>query len=107
MKITIVHGAPWEVAKRGAELAFAHYGVKYARYEPRLSWEAPNRFRFSLSAKGLRVSGTATIDDGTVAVDIEVPFPFRVFESRARQAVTREVQIWVAKARETGPASPG
>jgi hypothetical protein len=99
MKITIPHDAPWEVAKRGAELAFAHYVVRYARYEPRLSWESPKRFRFSLTAKGLRVSGTATLDDGSVAVDIEVPFPFRVFESRARQAVAREVALWVAKAR--------
>lgn len=107
MKITITHGAPWEIARQGATLAFEHYAVRYARYEPRLAWEAPNRFRFSLTARGMRVGGTATIDDGTVAVDIEVPFPFRIFESRARQAVAREVTVWVEKARRGQSGSRG
>jgi hypothetical protein len=99
MKLVIRHDAPVEIAKRGADAAFAYYVVRYAAYEPRVTWKTPRSFDFSIKAKGIRVNGTATLDDGTVAIEMSIPFVFRVLEARATAAVTREIRIWIDKVR--------
>ena len=76
MKLVIHHDATVEIARKGAEAAFAAYSV---------------------NARGVHVAGTATLDDGTIAVEMRVPFVFRVLESRAKAAVTREIHGWLAQ----------
>lgn len=99
MKLVIHYDAPVELAKRGAEAAFAHYVVRYAQYEPRVVWRSERSLDFSLKAKGIRVTGSATLDDGAVAIEMAVPFVFRILEARATAAVTREIHIWLDRIR--------
>ncbi len=99
MKLVIHYDAPVELAKRGAEAAFAHYVVRYAPYEPRVVWKSDRTFDFSLKAKEIRVTGSATLDDGAVAIDMAVPFDFRILEARATAAVTREIHSWIERVR--------
>lgn len=97
MKLVIHHDATVEIARKGAEAAFAAYSVKYAQYRPTVTWRSPQSFEFSVNARGVHVAGTATLDDGTIAVEMRVPFVFRVLESRAKAAVTREIHGWLAQ----------
>ena len=99
MKLVIHYDAPVELAMRGAQAAFAHYVVRYAQYEPRVVWKSARSFDFSLKAKGIRITGTATLDDGAVAIGMAVPFVFRILEARATTAVTREIHTWIDRVR--------
>lgn len=109
MKLVIHFDAPVELAKRGAEAAFAHYLVRYAQYEPRVVWRSERSLEFSLTAKGIRVTGRATLDDGAVAIEMAVPFVFRILEARAKAAVTREIHTWIERIRaaDAAAAAPG
>ena len=104
MKLVIKYDAPVELAKRGAQAAFAHYVVRYAHYEPRVVWKSDRSFDFSLKAKGIRVHGSAALDDGAVAIEMAVPFVFRILEARATAAVTGEIHTWIERVRATEPA---
>lgn len=105
MKLVIHYDAPVELAKRGAEAAFAHYVVRYAHYEPRVAWRSDRSFEFSLKAKGIRITGSATLDDGAVAIDMAVPLLFRILEARATAAVTREIHSWIERVRASEAAT--
>jgi hypothetical protein len=100
MKHFVPHDLTLEQACQVARKAFEHYRERYAKYHPRLTWSTETKAEASFRAKGLTVRATIELLPHGVAVDLKVPFLFRIFRSRAEAVVRREVRYWCAQVDE-------
>jgi putative polyhydroxyalkanoic acid system protein len=99
MKHTIEHDLDLATAKKVTDRAFAEYGSRYPDYEPTLSWTNDRRANVSLNAKGVKLKGEMLIAEGSISLDLDVPFLFRPFQKKAIEVIDREVKVWIEKAR--------
>ncbi len=99
MKHVMPHDLPQETARKVAERAFAAYQDKYAKYNPRLTWVNDTRADASFSAKGISLKGTLELLPKAIAFDLDVPFVFRLFKSKALAIMERELKVWTEKAK--------
>ncbi len=99
MKHVVQHDLSPELSKRAAECAFEHYRERYAKYEPSLRWTSDTVAEASFSAKGIGFNGTVTLLPDAICFELDVPFVFRIFKSRAIAIVDREIRSWTDKAK--------
>jgi Putative polyhydroxyalkanoic acid system protein (PHA_gran_rgn) len=99
MKHTIEHDLDLATAKKVTDRAFAEYGTRYPAYEPSLRWLDDRRADVSFNAKGVRLSGAIALAEGSISLDLDVPFLFRPFQKKAVEVIDREVHVWIEKAR--------
>jgi len=99
MKHTIEHDLSLSTAKKVTDRAFAEYGTRYPDYEPKLTWIDDRSADVSLNAKGVHLGGKMEIDEKSISLDLDVPFLFRPFKSKAIEVIDREVKVWIEKAR--------
>lgn len=98
MQHVVKHDLSRDTARKVAEHAFHSYRQQYAKYNPTLTWVSENRARASFSVKGMMLTGTIDLLPNAIAFDLDVPFVFRVFKSRAIGIIERELKAWTAKA---------
>jgi len=94
MRHVVHHDLEPELARRVAERAFASYAERYAKYEPKLTWQSATRARASFHAVGITLGGTVDLDPGAIAIELDVPWIVRPFTGRAIAVVEREVRFW-------------
>jgi hypothetical protein len=99
MKHTIAHEFDTAMAKKVTDLAFAEYARRYPDYQPTLRWASDQRADIAFNAKGIKLSGAMLLEQGSIVMDLDVPFLFRPFQKKAMEVIEREVQIWLDKAR--------
>lgn len=99
MRHAIAHDLSPELAQRTARAACAHYCERFARYEPRITWRDEHNADLQFSAKGLSIKGKVAVANGSLVVDVDIPFLLRPFQGRAVEIVERELQKWIAKAK--------
>lgn len=95
MKHTITTGLGLADSKRAIEKAMDAYRTRFHDYQPRFEWKTNNAGEFGFNAKGVKLGGTIVVHDHKIDVDMEVPFLFRIFQGKAMEVVTEEVQRWV------------
>jgi Putative polyhydroxyalkanoic acid system protein (PHA_gran_rgn) len=105
MKHQIQHDLDVNVAKEVASRAFEAYRARFADYHPRLEWVGERDARIEFSVKGLKLHGSLGIQPRAIELDLDVPFVFRLFKSKAIEVIEREVRAWIAKAK-AGQLSP-
>ena len=98
MKHVIQHDLDMPTAKRVADRAFAEYKSRFPDYHPSSTWVSDTRADVSFNAKGVKLSGAMLIEPGSIVLDLDVPFLFRLFQSKAIEVIDREVRLWVDKA---------
>lgn len=99
MKHTIAHEFDTATAKKVTDQAFAEYARRYPDYQPTLRWVSDQRADITFNAKGLKLHGAMVMEQGSIVMDLDVPFLFRPFQKRAVEVIEREVQLWLGKAR--------
>jgi hypothetical protein len=99
MKHSVSHDLGKELAKKAALAAFAAYQARYAKYNPIATWTSDDRANISFTAKGMTLKGLLEVNATSIDVDVDVPFLLKPFKSIAIDAVEREVQKWVDKAK--------
>lgn len=99
MKHVIQHDLDLPTAKRVVDRAFAEYKSRFPDYQPSLSWVSDQRADVSFNARGVKLSGSMSIEPKSIALDLDVPFLFRPFQKMAIEVIDREVRTWLAKAR--------
>jgi hypothetical protein len=97
MKHTIDTGLPVADEKRALDKAMEAYKVRFAEYSPRFEWKSETHSEFGFNAKGVKLGGTITVRDKKIDVEMDVPFLFKIFQGKAMQVVTEEVQKWIDK----------
>lgn len=100
MKHEMTHDLSTPVAKKVAEKAFDSYREKYSQYHPRLTWVSDRRAKASFSVKGVSLTGQVELKDRAIVFELDVPFLFRPFKSRAVAVMERELERWTAKAEQ-------
>ncbi len=99
MKQVIQHDLDMPTAKRVVDRAFAEYQSRYPEYQPSLRWVSDQQADVAFNAKGIKLGGTMALAQGTIALELDVPFLFRPFQKKALEVIDREVRVWLEKAR--------
>jgi hypothetical protein len=106
MKHQIPHDLDVNVAKEVAARAFDSYRARFANYQPKLQWTGERDARIEFQVKGLKLQGSIGILPRAIELDLDVPFVFRLFKSKAVEVIEREVRVWIAKAKAGELAPP-
>jgi len=99
MKKTITSNLDRARSKIAIEKAMEDYKARFAEYSPRYDWTTDDAGEFSFNAKGIKLGGTIRVRDNFVDVDMEVPFLFRIFQSKALEVIQEQVELWVERVR--------
>jgi Putative polyhydroxyalkanoic acid system protein (PHA_gran_rgn) len=106
MKHQIAHDLEESVAKEVAVRAFESYQKRFADYQPKLHWVGDKDARIEFNVKGLKLSGSIGIQPRAIELDLDVPFVFRLFKSKAIDVIEREVKNWIGKAKRGELTAP-
>ena len=99
MQHLMKHDLSQDLARKAAERAFEAYREQYGKYHPTLTWLSDTKARAAFSVKGIQLAGTIELRPSAIAFDLDVPFVFRVFRSRAIAIMERELKHWTEKAK--------
>ena len=99
MKHEIRHDLDFNLAKQATTRAFEAYQKRFADYHPTMQWTGDRDARIEFNVKGMKLQGSIGIQPKSIELDLEVPFLFRVFKSKAIEVIEREVKIWLDKAK--------
>jgi hypothetical protein len=99
MKHIIAHDLDQGLAKEVAVRAFESYQKRFADYQPKMSWNSERDARIEFTVKGLKLQGSIGITPRAIELDLDVPFVFRLFKSKAIDVIEREVRSWLDKAK--------
>lgn len=100
MKHYIQHDLPKEKAREAANQALATYQERFAKYDPQGEWVTEDRAEVTFRAKGFTMKGVFELEDGRIAMDLDVPLIFRPLKGRAIKVVEEEVNRWIDRARQ-------
>ena len=100
MKHEVAHNLPVPLAKAAVNKAFESYRVRFANYNPTLTWVDDRTAKAGFSVKGIKLNGGFEINDRTIGLELDVPFVFALFKNQAMGVIEKEVAAWVAKAKE-------
>lgn len=98
MRHDVPHHLDADTAKRVAEKALESYRQQFLEYHPTLAWPRPDRASITFTIKGIKLAATLDILPGAFGIDMDVPFLFRLFKSKAVAVVEGEIRKWIAKA---------
>lgn len=98
MKHAVPHNLAPEKARLVAEKAWESYQSRFSQFQPTLSWETDAKANVAFRAKGIAVSGTLTLLDKAIEMDLSVPFLLKPFRKKALDVIEREIRSWVDKA---------
>ena len=99
MKHEVAHDLSIPLAKKAVNKAFEAYSKRFAEYKPTLTWVDDRHAKAGFSVKGITLKGGFEVQEKAIGLELDVPFIFRVFKSRALDVIEKEVRGWVAKAK--------
>lgn len=98
MKHDISHDLDLATAKKVTDRAFEEYSKRLPEYHPTLSWANDRKADISFSAMGKKLTGAMHVSEGTITMELDVPFLLRPFQGKAVEIIDREVKVWIDKA---------
>jgi len=108
MKHSIDHDLDIDLAKLAAEKAVEAYGKRFADYDFAAKWVNEKRVELGFTVAGKRLEGSMEVRSSELALELDVPFVFRVFSGKAISIIEKEARVWIDKARkgelESAPA---
>lgn len=100
MKHTISHPLPIDVAKKATQKAFEAYAERFEKYNPTAEWRGDYAADVGFEAKGVKLGGAITLRDGAIDIEMDVPFLFKPFRSKAVAVIEDEIRKWIDRAKE-------
>ncbi len=100
MKYAVPHDLDLPTARKAAEKSFASYAIRFAKYQPKANWPTDTHCDVSFTVKGLKLEGTIDLEPKAIDLDLDVPFLFRPFKSRALAKIEEEIEKWIQKAKD-------
>jgi hypothetical protein len=99
MKHYIAHSLDLPLAKKATVKAFEGYKKRFTDYNPTEKWTSETRCEIGFSAKGIKLSGTIELEPKRIALELEVPFLLKMFQSKAISIIEEEINEWVVRAK--------
>jgi len=97
MKHSIKHSLGLTRGCEVVKLAMESYIDRYSEYSPKLDWKGDAKADMSVSIRGMEITGDIEVKEGTVDVDLKVPFMLKPFKGKAIGIIESEIKEWVAK----------
>jgi hypothetical protein len=96
---TIQHDLTPEQLRLAVQKFADAYRERFASYDTQVEWRSENLVEVRFKVKGMKLSGTLELLPRELAIDMDVPFAFKLFRSRAVSAIEEEVTPWLQKAK--------
>lgn len=100
MQHKVPHDLDQEHARRVTDKALEAYKDRFSEYNPEIRWHGDDKAEVEFRAKGVSMKGTFQLLAGAIAIDMEVPFVFKVFRKKAIDVVDREIRTWIERAKK-------
>ena len=98
MKHRVSHTLSNELARKAADAAWSSYAERFEKYSPTATWTSERQALIQFKVKGISLKGSLELEDGAIAMELDVPLAFRLFKKKALEVVEREITTWVRKA---------
>ncbi len=96
------HRIQHELAPEPLRLALRNFAQAYckrfAEYQTTAVWLNEDQLEVRFKVKGMGLRGTLTLLPREIAIEMDVPLPFRLFKGRAVRAIEEEVRPWLDQA---------
>lgn len=99
MKHTVPHDLEPDKARLVTDKALHAYKERFAEFNPEVRWQGDDRAEVEFKAKGVTMKGTFELRPGQIAMDMDVPFVFKLFQKKAIEVVEREIKEWIGRAK--------
>ena len=99
MRHAIPHELTIERARLVTDKAWEAYSERFAEYAPKATWKTPTEADVQFTVKGVTLRGSLGLTKQAIEMDLDVPFLFRPFRTKALSLVEREVNLWLDKER--------
>ncbi|MEE9384830.1 MAG: polyhydroxyalkanoic acid system family protein [Nannocystaceae bacterium] len=99
VKHDIPHDLDASLARIAAQKAVDSYRGRFAQYNFSERWVDDTTMAFDFAVAGTKLEGSLGIRERHYELDLQVPFVFKVFRGKAISIIEREVNKWVAKAK--------
>jgi Putative polyhydroxyalkanoic acid system protein (PHA_gran_rgn) len=74
------------------------YCRRFAEYHTVAEWLNPDTVEVRFKVKGIKLSGRLELGPSEIGIEMDVPFAFTLFRSRAVRAIEDEVRPWLERA---------
>jgi hypothetical protein len=85
------HRATLAQAKAAAENAWLEYQKSLASFRPTFTWESPTRAHVEFNYKGIKVTGSITIQVTSIDIALKGPYMLKTFEPQAIKVIGDEI----------------
>ncbi len=99
MKHSVPHDLGAAKARQVADAAFASYKARYEAFGPEATWVNDRRAEIRFTVKGMTLNGVMEVTDGSIDMELEVPFFLRPFRGTAMAVIEKEISAWIARAK--------
>lgn len=99
MQRSFPHDLDLETAIATTKEAVEHYVQKAHSFNAEANWLDEQTAEFSFKALGQKVTGSLAVDEDQVHIKVEAPGVLKFFESKAVDAVQKEINVWIEKAK--------
>lgn len=99
MKHVVKHDLDQPTARKAADKAWEAYSERYSKYHPKATWTSDTHADIQFTVKGMTLDGSLDLEPGGIALELDVPFVFRVFKKQAIGVIEKEIQHWIDKAK--------
>jgi hypothetical protein len=95
----VKHDLDQATAHKAAEKAWESYSQRFADYKPRIEWTTNTHANIAFSVKGVSLKGAIDLEPQGIALELDVPFVFRIFKKQAVNVIEGEIETWIARAK--------
>jgi hypothetical protein len=101
MRHSIPHDLAPDQLRRAVRQFADEYCQRFSEYQTSAVWHGEDELEVRFKVKGMALSGRLELLPGEIAVDMEVPLPFRLFKSKAVKTIEAQVRPWLDRARDS------
>ncbi|MET0339346.1 MAG: polyhydroxyalkanoic acid system family protein [Polyangiales bacterium] len=99
MKASIKHDLTPEQLRAAVRKFADVYVQKYQEYKAETAWLSDDEIEVRFNVKGVKLAGQLHLQPDDILLEMNVPLPLRLFQSRAVKTIEDTVRPWLEKAK--------
>jgi hypothetical protein len=99
LKASIKHDLTPEQLRAAVRKFADVYAERFQEYNATAAWLNDDEVEVRFKVKGVKLAGHMQLQPGDILLNMDVPLPFRLFQSRAMKTIEDQVRPWLEKAK--------
>jgi hypothetical protein len=99
LKASIKHDLTPEQLRAAVRKFADVYVERFQEYKAETAWLNDDEVEVRFNVKGVKLAGNLHLQPREILLDMNVPLPFRLFQSRAMKTIEEQVRPWLEKAK--------